>query len=798
MAKTTKTAKRRVSPRPPVVKVKVKPIKVKRIVKAAKPSAKPTKIKSASTKDTKSTQQNSKQRNRLSQTVLDFRAAKATVHWEQCFKDLQAFKDKHEHCLVPKMFKENQTLAYWVQRNRKHYSLFNDGEKSMLTAERIERLEDMGFLFRARGADVQAEIEKKKKREKGVQKWEMHFGQMSEYKAIHGNCLVPKLFKENRALASWVYNQRFQFKKKGEGVDVPLNDQRIETLNNIGFCWKAKSDDEWRESDRDRRREKSQDGWDDKYTKLIAFKKKHGHTLVPKTYKKDQPLSSWVFRQRRQHGFRKLGQPNSLSEDRLEKLKDIKFVFRVRPARKVLIHKTTSRQAKLEGKDDAGSGSDADEVRDSDDGHDSDTEDDEEEISDHDNMEGDMMHAVATGSTDIVNKRRRSRGMKKTDVVEDEGEPTADEEDGKLPAKADNLSTGESRKAKKFPPVEDKGDSIDIEGTASSAEESKLSARDSRKTQKTHQLQGEQTVDEGSEPTSKDPDPISKPPVKEPTLSTRELRKKLKINSVGGKGKPVVEKKPSKQPTNKPVSTPPTKVSRKKQKAHPVKDKEMSLTDKEDSEPPAKENRIKQRKQSQRRAEAKRIDEAKKGAEIQNDIKAIEDAHTAKVRVVVKAVKNANENVDKKVMLDIEDDASESDEDDVSVAEEKVKMKMYISSESEDDSDNSDVESRSSDNGSSDESSEDDSRVKNYDSDAYEKSDDELPVSVEVKPRKKDLGTKEGKSPRRSPKKEKSIATKKAAAGPAQSKKRTSSGIPGKRRQTANKNVSKKKSKKRE
>jgi hypothetical protein len=73
-----------------------------------------------------------------------------------------------------------------------------------------------------------------------------------------------------------VYNQRFQFKKKGEGIDVPLNDERIETLNEIGFCWKAKSDDEWRENDRDRRREKSQDGWDDKYSKLLTFKKKHG------------------------------------------------------------------------------------------------------------------------------------------------------------------------------------------------------------------------------------------------------------------------------------------------------------------------------------------------------------------------------------------------------------------------------------------------------------------------------------------------------------------------------------------
>ena len=151
-----------------------------------------------------------------------------------------------------------------------------------------------------------------------------------------------------------VYNQRHQLKIKGEGIDVPLNDERIEMLNEIGFCWNSKSDDEWREIDRDRRREKSQDGWDDKYSKLLTFKKKHGechghisnttfltfvfslffdtaecfhillgHTLVPKTYKTDQPLSSWVFRQRRQHGFRELGQRNSLSENRMKQLNDV-------------------------------------------------------------------------------------------------------------------------------------------------------------------------------------------------------------------------------------------------------------------------------------------------------------------------------------------------------------------------------------------------------------------------------------------------------------------------------------------
>jgi len=115
----TKTPKRRVSPRSP--SKKAEPVKVTRTAKAAKPSAKPTKINSAAKKGAKSKRTNKPnlKKNRLSQAVLDSRAGKAIVHWEQCFSDLQDFKKVHEHCLVPKMFKENQTLAYWVQRNRK-------------------------------------------------------------------------------------------------------------------------------------------------------------------------------------------------------------------------------------------------------------------------------------------------------------------------------------------------------------------------------------------------------------------------------------------------------------------------------------------------------------------------------------------------------------------------------------------------------------------------------------------------------------------------------------------------------
>mmetsp|Transcript_4678 Transcript_4678/g.8962 ORF Transcript_4678/g.8962 Transcript_4678/m.8962 type:complete len:607 (+) Transcript_4678:206-2026(+) len=332
MPKTKRTKSKR-SPRKPLKAEKITNVKKSKKAEETADEAQQRDTEIASIEDEPSTtgSQKDSKTNRLSQTVLDERAAKAVAHWDNCFADLKAFKEKYGHCLVPKTFKENQSLAYWVQRNRRHYNLYNNGEDSLLTADRIKRLENIGFLFRAKGADAQSALEKKNKREKGELKWLMHFEEICKYKEVHGNCLVPKLYKPNRALASWVYNQRYQYKKKFEGKDVPLNDKRIQKLESIGFCWKAKLDGEWKDHDRDRRRESSQGSWESKFERLVQFKEKHGHTLVPKQYKSDQSLSSWVFRQRRQYTFLMNGQFSSLSNDRLEKLKEIGFVFRVRP-----------------------------------------------------------------------------------------------------------------------------------------------------------------------------------------------------------------------------------------------------------------------------------------------------------------------------------------------------------------------------------------------------------------------------------------------------------------------------------
>ena len=67
--------------------------------------------------------------------------------WEERFNDLRGFKERFGHCNVPSVFPENHQLAVWVKSQRRQHKLFQSGKKSKITAERIEKLNGIGFVW---------------------------------------------------------------------------------------------------------------------------------------------------------------------------------------------------------------------------------------------------------------------------------------------------------------------------------------------------------------------------------------------------------------------------------------------------------------------------------------------------------------------------------------------------------------------------------------------------------------------------------------------------------------------------
>lgn len=253
--------------------------------------------------------------------------------WDERFRMFLNFKKTFGHALIPKVYRQNKKLSSWVYRQRRHYSLIQAGKPSPLTEERIKKLEKAGFVWNTRNSDAQSEVEAQRRIQAQDDRWNATYRLLLEYKAKYGNCLVPKEYREVKGLASWVYLQRGLYSKFQKGQESTLTKERIQKLEDAGFVWKAKQDEEWQDKDRHRKMEMADDSWAAHYADLIAFKEKHGHTIVPKRYDVNQALSSWVFRQRRLYRLRCEGKKNGISDARLKKLQDVDFQFRIRATR---------------------------------------------------------------------------------------------------------------------------------------------------------------------------------------------------------------------------------------------------------------------------------------------------------------------------------------------------------------------------------------------------------------------------------------------------------------------------------
>jgi hypothetical protein len=76
--------------------------------------------------------------------------------WLERMSELVEFKAKFGTCLVPTNFSENPKLGTWVHHQRRQYKLFQDGKPSHITPERIQTLQDLGFVWSPRGRSSQA------------------------------------------------------------------------------------------------------------------------------------------------------------------------------------------------------------------------------------------------------------------------------------------------------------------------------------------------------------------------------------------------------------------------------------------------------------------------------------------------------------------------------------------------------------------------------------------------------------------------------------------------------------------
>ncbi|CAJ1945912.1 unnamed protein product [Cylindrotheca closterium] len=146
------------------------------------------------------------------------------VLWQEHFSSLIKFIKEHGHCHVHYTCGHSPGLSKWVQRQRYQYKLKTAGKKTTMTDERQHKLEEVGFVWDSHAAT-----------------WEQRLNELAEYKKEHGDCRVPSTYPQNPQLAMWVKSQRRQFKLYREGLNSNLSEERLQSLNELGFTWELRS-----------------------------------------------------------------------------------------------------------------------------------------------------------------------------------------------------------------------------------------------------------------------------------------------------------------------------------------------------------------------------------------------------------------------------------------------------------------------------------------------------------------------------------------------------------------------------
>ena len=202
--------------------------------------------------------------------------------WEEMVSALLEFRRLHGHCNVPSNWPNNPQLATWCSRQRSEYL------RNELPAERVQRLADVGFVWRAR-----------------LSAWDKMFDALLAYRQRHGHCNVPSNWPNNPQLATWCSSQRSKYLRN------KLPAERVQRLADVGFVWKGRPS-----------------AWNKMFDALLAYRQSHGHCNVPRGWFDNRSLARWCDTQRLT--FRK----KLLAPDRVKRLIEINFQFSLRETRK--------------------------------------------------------------------------------------------------------------------------------------------------------------------------------------------------------------------------------------------------------------------------------------------------------------------------------------------------------------------------------------------------------------------------------------------------------------------------------
>ena len=231
--------------------------------------------------------------------------------WERMIAELAAFRTEKGHALVTAAdVDENpkwQNLYVWtksIRRNYAHQVLESRSRrtaanattyKTHLAAEKIQILQQLDFCW-----DVQS------------LSWERRYQQLVHFFREHGHSRVPGNYPGG--LGIFVRNCRREYRRLEQGEPSTLTVDRLNKLIAVDFVW-YKSREE---------------AWEYRYKQLQEFYSRHGHSNVPNHYALNPKLGNWCMNQRTYYKRRYRGEMSSLTEERIQLMEDLGFIWNYR------------------------------------------------------------------------------------------------------------------------------------------------------------------------------------------------------------------------------------------------------------------------------------------------------------------------------------------------------------------------------------------------------------------------------------------------------------------------------------
>jgi len=142
-------------------------------------------------------------------TMKDRELAQKDGVWQEHFEHLKKFKETHGHMNPTR--EVDRKLDRWVRKQRETY------KSGLLSKERIQKLEEIGFQWSLRGAR---------------KSWEDYYSKLREFKDKNGHLNVTR--RDDRSLHMWITSQRTKPNLRGD---------QIQKLEELGFQFQLSDED---------------------------------------------------------------------------------------------------------------------------------------------------------------------------------------------------------------------------------------------------------------------------------------------------------------------------------------------------------------------------------------------------------------------------------------------------------------------------------------------------------------------------------------------------------------------------